>query len=113
MAENRKDSASKTPRRPPAKTPEGRENQLLSLAIDLAEKQLREGTASAQVLTHYLKLASGREELERERIRKENILLEAKVEAIASSARMEELYSEAINAMRGYAGMEDTSDEQD
>lgn len=113
MAENRKDSASKTPRRPPAKTPEGRENQLLSLAIDLAEKQLREGTASAQVLTHYLKLASGREELERERIRKENILLEAKVEAIASSARMEELYSEAINAMRGYAGMEDNSDEQD
>lgn len=93
-------------RRRPATTPEGRENQLVSIAVDLAEKQLREGTASAQVISHFLKLGSSREQLEQARLAQENKLLEAKIEAMASQARMEELYGKAIDAMRSYGGQE-------
>ena len=93
--------------RRPARTPEGREEQLISLAIDLAEKQLEEGTASAQVITHYLKLASTRERLEKEKLERENELLKAKTESLKSMAKVEELYSEAIAAMRTYSGQED------
>ncbi|MET0786488.1 MAG: hypothetical protein ABWY25_07280 [Paenisporosarcina sp.] len=90
----------------PATTPENRENQLVSLAIDLAEKQLSEGTASAQVISHYLKLGSTREQLEQERLSRENQLLTAKVESMASAKRVEELYAAALNAMRTYAGQD-------
>lgn len=93
-------------RRPPATTPEARENQLISHAVDLAEKQMLAGTASAQVITHYLKLGSSREKLEQERIGKENELLDVKRQAIASGARVEELYNAALNAMRSYAGQD-------
>jgi hypothetical protein len=96
----------KQSKRPPATTPEGRENQLISRAVDLAEKQMIEGTASAQVITHYLKLGSSREKLEQERLANENSLLVAKREAMASAARVEELYGAAINAMRAYAGQD-------
>jgi hypothetical protein len=75
-------------------------------AVELAEKQLREGTASAQVITHFLKLGSTREKLEQERLSGENKLLEAKIESMASQKRVEELYSAALNAMRTYAGQE-------
>jgi hypothetical protein len=92
------------PRRQPAVTEEGREGQLVSLAIDLAEKQLQAGTASSQVITHYLKLGSTRERLEQERLLRENELLNSKVEMMASAKRVEELYAEALNAMRNYAG---------
>lgn len=88
----------------PATTDEGRENQLVSLASDLAEKQLREGTASSQVITHFLKLGSTRERLEQERLQRENLLLSAKVDAMASAKRIEELYEEALQAMRQYSG---------
>lgn len=88
----------------PALTPEARENQLISLAVDLAEQQLREGTASSQVITHYLKLGSIREKLERERLEEENKLLKAKTEALQSQKRMDELYAEAIKAMKNYGG---------
>lgn len=91
------------PRRP-AETPEERENQLISLATNLAERQLTDGTASAQVLTHYLKMASTREKLEQERLQRENLLLSAKVDQIASAKRVEELYEEALGAMRQYSG---------
>jgi hypothetical protein len=97
-------SARQRPRRQPATTDEGRESQLVSLAIDLAEKQLAEGTASAQVITHYLKLGSTRERLEQERLHRENQLLDSKVEMMASAKRVEELYAEALQAMRNYAG---------
>lgn len=93
-------------RRRPAATPEARENQLISLAVDLAEQQMRDGTASAQVISHYLKLGSSREKLEQERLARENELLEAKAEALASQKRVEELYAEALDAMRSYAGQE-------
>lgn len=90
----------------PATTPQAREKQLVSLAMDLAEKQLLAGTASAQVITHYLKAGSSREFLEQERIANENTLLQAKAEALASQARVEELYEHAINAMRAYSGQD-------
>jgi hypothetical protein len=96
--------AKRKPRRRPALTEEGRENQLVSLAIDLAEQQLAAGTASSQVITHYLKLGSTREKLEQERLHRENQLLDSKVEMMASAKRVEELYAEALNAMRNYAG---------
>jgi hypothetical protein len=92
--------------RRPATSEEGRESQLVSLAIDLAEKQLSEGTASSQVMTHYLKLGSSREKLEQQRLLAENELLRGKVDALASAKRVEELYSSALNAMRTYAGQE-------
>ena len=88
----------------PGITPESRENQLISLAVDLAEQQLRDGTASSQVITHYLKLGSTREKLERERLEEENKLLKAKTEALQSQKRMDELYAEAIKAMKNYGG---------
>lgn len=96
----------KTSRRPPATTPERRENQLISSAVSLAEQQLREGTASAQVITHFLKLGSSREKLEQERLAQEVSLMQAKREAMASAARVEQLYGAAINAMRAYAGQD-------
>ena len=96
----------KVTRRPPATTPEARENQLISHAVDLAERQLLDGTASAQVISHFLKLGSSREKLEQERIAKENELLDAKREQLASQARVEEMYKSALDAMRSYAGYE-------
>lgn len=91
----------------PALTPEARENQLISLAVDLAERQLREGTASSQVITHYLKLAGERERLERERLAEENKLLKAKTKALEDQGEYKQLVAEAIAAMRNYKGQGD------
>lgn len=91
----------------PAMNPESRENQMISLAIDLAEKQLMEGTASSQVITHYLKLGSMKERLEMEKLKNENELLSAKAEAIKSAQRVEELYKNALEAMKAYRVVED------
>lgn len=92
------------PQQRPAETPEARENQMINYAVDLAEKQLREGTASAQVITHYLKLGTQKEKLEREKLELEKELLVAKTEALQSQKHVEELYAEAINAMQVYSG---------
>lgn len=98
----------------PGTTPDARESQMIHLADQLAEKQLREGTASAQVITHFLKLGSSRERLEQEKIGLETELVKAKTEQIASAARQEELFAEAIKAMRAYQGAEplDSGDEE-
>lgn len=88
----------------PALTPEARENQLISLAVDLAEEQIRNGTASSQVITHYLKLGSTKEKLERERLIEENKLLRAKTKALEDQGELKELYAEAIKAIRNYSG---------
>ena len=90
----------------PALTPEARENQMISLAIDLAQKQLIEGTASSQVITHFLKLGSSREKLEQETMKKNQELIEAKREQLESEKRTEELYKDALAAMRTYSGSE-------
>lgn len=92
---------------PPAKTLEARENQLILLATDLAERQLMEGTASSQIIAHYLRLGTTRERLEQERLRQENELSRAKTESIRSAKKMEELYNQAISAFRVYSGRDD------
>lgn len=89
---------------PPAGTPEARENQLISLAVDLAEQQLRDGTASSQVITHYLKLGSTKERMEKEMMQEQIKLLTAKTEALKSAKHVEELYAEAMAAFRNYSG---------
>lgn len=94
----------------PALTPEAREGQLISLAVDLAEKQLREGTASSQVITHYLKLGSTKERLEKEILEKQKDLMDAKTQSLKSTDKLEELYTNALNAFRGYSGQGDDND---
>ncbi len=94
---------------PPVLTPEARENQLISLAIDLAEQQLRNGTASSQVITHYLKLGSSKEKLEKEILQEQKKLVVAKTSAIESQERIDELYANAIKAMRTYSGQSEDS----
>lgn len=100
----RKPSEDERRRRKPATSPEQREGQLISKASDLAEEQIESGTASSQVITHFLKLGSSRERLEQERIRHENELMEVKKEAMAGQKRVEELYMSALDAMRSYSG---------
>lgn len=96
-----------TPVFAPATTLEGREQQLVGLAVDLAEQQLRDGTASSQVITHFLKLGTTNAQLEHEKLVHENELLRAKTEAIQSEKRMEEVYEKAIAAMKSYSGGSD------
>lgn len=88
----------------PALTPEARENQLISLAVDLAEKQLQEGTASSQVITYYLKRGSTKERIEKEILQEQKKLITAKTENLQSAKRIEELYKKAMDAMSLYSG---------
>ena len=98
----------------PALTPEARENQMIALAVDLAEKQLLEGTASSQVITHYLKLGTTKEKLERDILEKQKELIEAKTENLQSAKRIEELYKNALDAMTNYSGhMTESEDDED
>ena len=97
----------------PALTPEARENKLIALAVDLVQQRLLDGSASSQETTHFLKLGSMKNQLEMEKLREENKLLQAKTESIQSAKRVEELYAEAINAMRRYSGNKSSSDEDD
>ena len=91
----------------PAISIEARENQMISKAIDLAEQQLMDGTASSQVITHFLKLGSVRERLERERLEEENRLLKAKTKALENAEEVKVLYEQALKAMRNYGGQGD------
>jgi len=100
-------------RRRPATTPEARENEMVAAAIDLAEQQIKRGTASSQVITHFLKLGSTRERLEQQRLEHENELTRVKIEALEGQKRVEELYMEALNAMRSYSGDVSVSDSDD
>lgn len=95
----------------PALTPEARENQMIALAVDLVEQRLLDGTASSQETTHFLKLGSMKNRLEMEKLQEENRLLKARTEALQSAKRVEELYSEAIKAMRRYSGQGSDDDE--
>ena len=104
MAVSKKDATETKRRRPPATTPEARENQMIALAVDLAEKQLSEGTASSQVITHFLKLGSTRERIEKEMLEEQRKLIKAKAEAIQSAKAIEDLYNNALNAMKSYSG---------
>lgn len=108
MAQAKKRSTSRPSA--PATSLEGRENQLITLAVNLAEEQLRAGTASSQVITHYLKLGTTRERLEQERLRQENELARAKREKIQADAHADEVYAEALAAFRSYSGYNDEDD---
>lgn len=91
----------------PASTPEGRENELISLAYDLVEKRLREGTATSAETVHFLKLGSEKGRAEVDRLKKELSLMEAKTEMLQSSKRMEEMFENAMNMLKKYNGYED------
>ena len=104
-------SSEKVPKSRAALTPEAREKQLIALAIDVAEEQMRNGTASSQVISHFLKLGSTRAQIEKELLEKQRDLAAAKAEAIESSAKMEDLYLKAAKAMKSYQGQEDEEDE--
>ena len=99
------------PKRSPARSLETRENQLIALAVDLAARQLSDGSASSQVITHFLKLGTTRELLEKEKLRKENLLLQAKTDSIKSAEDTAILYRNALNAMRSYGGLKDETGE--
>lgn len=105
MAKVKTESSKTTPKRRPALTPEGQESQMVALAMDCAEKQLREGTASSQVITHFLKLGSMRESLERERLIEENKLLRAKTEALEAQKDSKIQYEQILKALRNYNGL--------
>ena len=110
------DGSSREPnkKRPPATTPEGREKQLIELAMEATEKRIRNGTASAQELVHFIKAGSPTAKLERQILEKQKELLVAKTSAIESQKRVEELYSNALSAMRAYSGdPEKESDDYD
>ena len=110
MSVSKKDEPTQR-RRPPAKTVEARENQLIALAVDLAEEQLSKGTASSQVITHYLKLGSTKEKLEKEILESQKVLMKAKTEALTSSKNIEELYKKALESMSIYRGSDRGNDD--
>lgn len=91
----------------PALTPEARENEMIALAVDLAEEQLRNGTASSQVITHYLKLGSAKERIEREMLEEQKKLLIAKTESLEAARKAEEDYEKVLAALKMYSGQED------
>lgn len=104
MAKGTMNSSKSTKKMRPALSPEARENQMIALAVDLAEQQLRDGTASSQVITHFLKLGTTRAELEKEKLRNENEVLKAKAKSIESAEETKILYENALKAMRKYSG---------
>lgn len=100
-------------RQAPSRTLEGSESQMVALATELAKKQLIEGTASATVISHFLKLGTTRERLEQRKLETEVTLLEARREQLASIARTEELFAAAMKAMKSYSSGEDDEDDED
>ncbi len=99
-------------RRPPL-SPEAQENQMVSMAMELAAEKIRDGTASSQIIVHYLKLGSENSRLEREKLARETELLRAKCESIQSAKHIEAMYSDALKAMREYSGQSASEDYED
>lgn len=98
---------------PPALTPEDREDQLIALAVDLAEQRLRDGTASNQLIAEIMKLGTSKERLQKEKLQRENAMLKAKTEAIEAQKHSDEMYVRALNAMKSYAGFGEAGDSYD
>lgn len=113
MARRIDDEQSAPRRRSRAKTPEERESMLVSMAMDRAEQQIADGTASSQLLTHFAKLGSSREALEQERLRNENEVLRKKVESMEAAIDVKNLMEEALSAFKGYSGNPDPDDDDD
>lgn len=112
MARRQPAEENPTPLPPPAKTLEGREDQLIAAAMDLVEKRIHNGTASSQETVHFLRLGSVRNQLEQDKIRQENIVLQTRVKEMESRKTSEEMYARALAAMRGYSGL-DPIDKED
>ena len=104
MAKVKASGSSNQPKFRPALNPEARESQMAALAMDLVEQRLRDGTASSQETTHFLKLVSSKAQLENERMRLETELVAAKTKALANAEEIKVLYEEALKAMRRYGG---------
>ena len=105
---NTKNSNGMLPRKQkPALDPDERENQMIAYAVNLAEQQLRDGTASSQVITHYLKLGSSKSRTEKEILELQKELIAAKTASLQSSAHIEEMYKEAMEAFKIYGGNKD------
>ena len=100
-------------KRKPATTPEGRESQMVALAMDVAEERMRNGTASAAEIVHFLKLGSSKERLDQEDKKHDIKLKAAKTEAIQASQRIEELYTQALASMKKYSGQDDSEEEME
>lgn len=98
-------------KRKPATTPEENENECIGLAYDLAKKQLRDGSATSQVITEFIKAGSFKRQIELEKLRRENELLRARVENLESQKRVEDLYANALEAMKTYSGHGENDDE--
>lgn len=88
----------------PMRNQEARQARAINLAFDAAEKQLLDGTASSQVITHFLKLATVEAQLEKEKLEEENKLLRAKTKALENGEKREELYAQVLAAMKKYTG---------
>lgn len=101
------------PKQRPALTPDAREGQLINLATQVAEEQMRNGTASSQVIVHFLKLGSSKERIEKEILEKQKELITAKTEALKAAERVESIYKEALDAMRKYTGTGGSDDYED
>lgn len=101
------------PKRKPGLTPEARENQLINMVYDEVEKRILDGTATSQMLTHFLKLGSTKAELEREKLKNENVLLEAKTKQIDATIHTDELVGEALKAFKLYSGNGDDDSDED
>ena len=98
---------------PPATTLEGREEQLIAAAMNLVERRINEGTASAQETVHFLKLGSVKNQLEQEKLRAENEVLKARVKEAESRRSGEDMYAKALAAFRGYSGQDPIDPEED
>lgn len=110
MPKRKPTDMSNVQKRRPAMTPEAREDQLISYATDLVEQRLLNGTASSQEVVHFLKLGCSKERLEQEKLRLETELVRAKTEAIKAQQHSEELFADAIAAMKKYSGNDDLDD---
>lgn len=113
MARMRSSNNGNSRHRAPARTPEAREDELAGYAYDLAEEQLLAGTASSQVITHFLKAGSRRERMEQMRMEHEIELMQVKKEQLEGQKRVEELYLSALEAMRSYSGLDNPPDPED
>lgn len=107
MATVRKSSGKSGRRRPPARSLENRENQLIELAYDLVEERIRNKTATAAELCHFLKMGTAKTQLEKKKLEAETMLLESKKEAVDFSKRNDAMYEEVISAFRSYQGIEE------
>lgn len=113
MAKNKASNFNSMPKLRPALNPETRESQMAALAMDLVEQRLRDGTASSQETTHFLKLVSSKARLEQEKLKLENELVAAKTKALGDAKEIKVLYEEALKAMRRYGGYGDPDEYED